>query len=246
MYLARSQICLVKSLKGSWPFWLHHKIDAPPKKKRHCCKHDFVFATLIAKSGDVPHKNLAKFGYYKLKMKNKIKFGKHPSIIFLLTYLNYVYINLAIFSSILSPSIENLKKRRILALFTFQCTILTTYICVRKNLSFYFSLYFDGSPPTGYPYGVMWWGGDPPVFVRSHVPMKRFFDEMDQENSKKQEGKNGRNEKKRFLKFFFGNIPGGSPYSCVPHWLGMPSCYRLRATLPQENPLVWDPPPPTT
>jgi hypothetical protein len=22
---------LVKSLKGSWPFWLHHKIDPPPK-----------------------------------------------------------------------------------------------------------------------------------------------------------------------------------------------------------------------
>ncbi len=79
----------------------------------------------------------------------------------------------------------------ILALFTFQCTILATYICVCKNLSFYFSSYFEGSPPTGYPYGVMWWGGgDPPVFLRSHVPKKRFFDEMDQENSEKQEGKN--------------------------------------------------------
>jgi len=30
-------------------------------------------------------------------------------------------------------------------------------------------------------------------------PWKDFFDEMDQENSKKQEGKNGGNENKRFF-----------------------------------------------
>jgi hypothetical protein len=32
-------------------------------------------------------------------------------------------------------------------------------------------------------------GGDLPIFLRSHVPMKRFFDEMDLENSKTQVGK---------------------------------------------------------
>jgi hypothetical protein len=34
-------------------------------------------------------------------------------------------------------------------------------------------------------------GGDPAIFLRSHVPMKILFDGTDQENSKKQEGKNG-------------------------------------------------------
>ncbi len=53
---------------------------------------------------------------------------------------------------------------------------------------------------------------DPAIFLRSHVPMKRFLDGMDQENSKtqggkgqirkiqeKQEGKNGGKKKKRFF-----------------------------------------------
>ncbi len=35
-------------------------------------------------------------------------------------------------------------------------------------------------------------------FYVPHVPMERFFDGMDQENSKKQEGKNGGKKKKRF------------------------------------------------
>jgi hypothetical protein len=56
--------------------------------------------------------------------------------------------------------------------------------------------------------------GDPTIFVRSHVPMKRFLDGMDQENpktrggkgqirkiQKKQEGKNGGKKKKRFYLF---------------------------------------------
>jgi hypothetical protein len=38
-------------------------------------------------------------------------------------------------------------------------------------------------------------------------PWKDFFDEMDQENSKKQEGKNGGNENKRFFLIFFGKVP---------------------------------------
>ncbi len=85
--------------------------------------------------------------------------------------------------------------------------------------------------------------GDPAIFLCSHVPMERFFDGTesgkfkntrrkgtDQENSKKQEGKNGGEKKKIFLgtwRFL---------YLCVldrcPHG----------ATFPQENPLVWEPP----
>jgi hypothetical protein len=46
-------------------------------------------------------------------------------------------------------------------------------------------------------------GGDLTIFLRSHVPMKRLLDEMDQENSKtqegKKEGKNGGKKKKRFF-----------------------------------------------
>jgi hypothetical protein len=32
------------------------------------------------------------------------------------------------------------------------------------------------------------------------------------------------------------------PYSCVFHWSGTPWGYRPRVTLPQENPLIWQPP----
>jgi hypothetical protein len=44
-------------------------------------------------------------------------------------------------------------------------------------------------------------GGEIPLcfFLRSHVPMERFFDGMDQENSKDQERKNGGKKKKRLL-----------------------------------------------
>jgi hypothetical protein len=77
--------------------------------------------------------------------------------------------------------------------------------------------------------------------------MERFFDGSqkfkntrrkgtNQENSKKQEGKNGGKKKKRLLSTW------RFPYSCVLHWSGMPSGYRPDGTLPQENPLVWEPP----
>jgi hypothetical protein len=41
-------------------------------------------------------------------------------------------------------------------------------------------------------------GGDPPIFLCSHVPMERFFEGTDQENSKQQR-KNGGKKKKRFI-----------------------------------------------
>ncbi len=56
----------------------------------------------------------------------------------------------------------------------------------------------------------------------------------DQENSKKQEGKNGGKKKKRFLCMW--------RFSCVFHRSGTPWEYRPHATLPQENPLIWEPP----
>lgn len=70
-------------------------------------------------------------------------------------------------------------------------------------------------------------GGDPPVFLRSHVPKKRFFDEMDQENSEKQEGKNAW----MFPVLVCSPLVGNAlmiPPSCDPHSYGTP------------------PPPPTT
>jgi len=50
-------------------------------------------------------------------------------------------------------------------------------------------------------------GEDPAIFSMSHVPMERFFDGTNQENSKNQERKNG-GKKKGF--FFVFNIHGGS------------------------------------
>jgi hypothetical protein len=44
-------------------------------------------------------------------------------------------------------------------------------------------------------------GGDPVIFLHSHVPMERFFDGTDQENSKKQETKNGGKKKKKFFTY---------------------------------------------
>jgi hypothetical protein len=70
-------------------------------------------------------------------------------------------------------------------------------------------------------------GGDPPIFIFSHVAMERFLDETDKENSetqggkghirkiqRKQEGKNGGKKKKRFLGTW------RFPYLCVLHRLG--------------------------
>jgi len=92
-------------------------------------------------------------------------------------------------------------------------------------------------------------GGEiPSIFpLHSHVPVKRAFDgmeqensrrkeETDQENSKKQEAKNGGKKKKRFLIIFL-------TYVEVSIQEGSPSGYRPHVKLPQENPLlVWEPP----
>ncbi len=56
------------------------------------------------------------------------------------------------------------------------------------------------------------------------------------ENSKKQEEKNGGEKKKRFLSTW------RFPYSCVLHWSGTPSGLCPCGTIPQENPLEWEPP----
>ncbi len=55
-------------------------------------------------------------------------------------------------------------------------------------------------------------GEDPAIFSLSHVPMERFFDGTNQENSKNQERKNGGKKKKGFFIFifYFFNIHGGS------------------------------------
>jgi len=58
----------------------------------------------------------------------------------------------------------------------------------------------------------------------------------DQENSKKQDEKNGGKKKKRFLHSWRFS------YSGVLHGSGKPLGYCSHATLPQENPLIWEPP----
>ncbi len=92
------------------------------------------------------------------------------------------------------------------------------WVLIRKNLSFYFSLYLEGSlPQQKIPRELCSEGGrEPTIFLCSHVPMERFFDGTDQENSKtkggkgqirkiqkKQEGKNGGKKKKRFYFILF-------------------------------------------
>jgi hypothetical protein len=49
-------------------------------------------------------------------------------------------------------------------------------------------LYFEGSPQQKIPQGVMQWGRSHYILC-SHVPMERFFDGMNHENSKTQGGK---------------------------------------------------------
>jgi hypothetical protein len=67
---------LVKSLKGSWPFWVHHKIGSPPKEKKNkqtSLQTWFFFhnCSLIDKSDDVPHKKLSQI--WLLPAKNEKK-----------------------------------------------------------------------------------------------------------------------------------------------------------------------------
>jgi len=69
--------------------------------------------------------------------------------------------------------------------------------------------------------------------------MERFFDGMDQENSKNKEGK--KKKSSFFLSFqtFFFLRMWRFPYWCVLS--GTPSGYCPSATLPHENPLIWEP-----
>jgi hypothetical protein len=68
--------------------------------------------------------------------------------------------------------------------------------------------------------------------------MERFFDGTDQENSKTQGENNGGKKKKKLLHMW------RFPYSCILHRSGMPSGYYCPSvTFPQENPLIWEPPP---
>jgi hypothetical protein len=77
------------------------------------------------------------------------------------------------------------------------------------------------------------WGGDPAIFICSHVPIERFFDGTDRKNSKTQ--KNGGKKKKIF--YFILNVCGG-PHTgvfsiCQEHpWasaLGRPSLRRTHS-----------------
>ncbi len=121
-------------------------------------------------------------------------------------------------------------------------------LCIHKSLSFYFSLYFEGSPPQQKITRELCSGGDRAKFLCSHVLMEQFWmgqirkfkntrrKGINQENSRKQEGSNGGKKEKRSVHTW------RFPYWCVCHWLGMPSCYHTCATLHQENPLIWEPP----
>jgi hypothetical protein len=92
-------------------------------------------------------------------------------------------------------------------------------------------LYFEGPPQQKIP-RELHGGGDPVIFLHSHVPMERFFDGTDQENSKKQETKNGGKKKKKFFTYV-----GGSH----THVFSISQEHPC-ATLPRENPLAWEPP----
>jgi hypothetical protein len=80
-------------------------------------------------------------------------------------------------------------------------------------------------PPTIGSYAV----GEIPLCF--YIPMERFFDGMDQENSKNKEGKNGGKKKKSYFFFFFQFFlrMWRFPYWCVLS--GTPSGYCPCATL---------------
>ncbi len=64
----------------------------------------------------------------------------------------------------------------------------------RENLS----LYFEGSPQQKIP-RELHGGGDPVIFLHSHVPMERCFDGTNQENSRKTRNKEWRKEKEEIF-----------------------------------------------
>jgi hypothetical protein len=61
--------------------------------------------------------------------------------------------------------------------------------------------------------------GEIPLYF--YFPMERFFDGTDEENSKKQDGKNGGKKKKRFLHLWRFS------YSCVLHRSATPRATAL-------------------
>ncbi len=125
----------------------------------------------------------------------------------------------------------------------------STFLWLSQSLKtslFIYLLYFEGSPQEENPLGVMWWGRSSYIstFPSSHGKIfwwdgSRKFKNIrreatDQENSKKQEGKNGGKKKKKILHTL--RFPVYSP--SVGNALRLlPLC-----DLPQENPLIWEPP----
>jgi hypothetical protein len=112
----------------------------------------------------------------------------------------------------------------------FSFTVAGPHFEKRKNLSLFISLcILRDLPQQKIPRELC----RSTIFLCSHVPLERFFDGTDQENSKtqggkgqirlipkNQEGKNG--EKKK--KILFCKRMWKFPYSCVFHLLGTPSC----------------------
>jgi hypothetical protein len=92
-------------------------------------------------------------------------------------------------------------------------------------------------------------GGDLVIFLCSRVPMERFFDGTDKENLKNQEemdrsGKLRKTRKERMeereRRDFY--ISGGFHTRVFSINQERPWGYHPCATLPRENPLVWEPP----
>jgi hypothetical protein len=91
----------------------------------------------------------------------------------------------------------------------------------------------------------MWWGRSPYIFM---FPWKYFLMGRTKKIQKHNEdrdklGKFKKTRRKEWKKkeeeiFTYAKVP----YLCVLHWLRMPLGYRPYVTLPQENPLVWEPP----
>jgi hypothetical protein len=93
-------------------------------------------------------------------------------------------------------------------------------------------------------------GSSPAIFLSSHVPMERCYDGTYQNSKHKEErarsgiffkNKKERMEERKRRDFFF-NVLGGSHTRVFSISSTTPLSYRPCATLPQENPLVWEPP----